>query len=243
VSVALVTGAGGSLGRAISVALAATGHEVVAVDLDGATAKETAAAVGGRAHECDVGDRDAVLALAAETGPVDVLVNNAGISRPAPLVEATPADVMAVLGTNLLGTLWFVQAYAPGMSGRGGRIVNISSGAARRHMPFLGIYPASKNAIESVTVQLAVELGPSGVRVNAVAPGTILTPAVAAMLDEDARAARRRTVPAGRLGTPEDIAAAVVFLASDAAGYVTGQVLYVDGGLTAGQSVRPEDEK
>ena len=238
-SVALVTGAGGSIGRACVLALSAAGHDVVAVDLDGTTAEETASALGARAYQCDIGDRNAVFALAAETGPVDVLVNVAGISRPSPLVSATPDDVLAVLNTNLLGTLWCVQAFAPAMEDSGGCIVNISSGAARLNMPFLGIYPASKNAIESLTVQLAVELGPAGIRVNAIAPGTVLTPGVATMLNEDARAARRRTLPVGRLGTPEDIAGAVVFLASDAAGFITGQVLYVDGGLTAGQSVRP----
>jgi 3-oxoacyl-[acyl-carrier protein] reductase len=236
--VALVTGGGGSIGRATASGLSAAGHDIVAVDLDGTTAEETARATGGRSYRCDVCDRDAVLTLAAETGPVDVLVNVAGFARPSPLVGATPDDVLAVLNTNLLGTLWCVQAYAPGMEGNGGCIVNISSGAARLNMPFLGIYPATKNAVESLTVQLAVELGPLGVRVNAIAPGTILTPGVAAMLNEDAREARRRTLPAGRLGTPDDIAATVVFLASAAADYITGQVLYVDGGLTAGQSVR-----
>jgi 3-oxoacyl-[acyl-carrier protein] reductase len=238
-SVALVTGAGGSLGRATAEALAADGFDIVAVDVDGDTARATAKATGGRSHQCDVGDRDAVLAMAAATGPVDVLVNNAGINRPAALVDAAPDDVLAVIATNLLGTLWCVQAYALGMDGKGGCIVNISSGAARLNMPFLGVYPATKNALESLTVQLAVELGPSGVRVNAVAPGTILTPAVERMLGDGSREARRRTLPAGRLGTPEDVARAVAFLASDAADYITGQVLYVDGGLTAGQSSRP----
>lgn len=238
-AVALVTGAGGSLGRATAEALAADGYDVVAVDLDGDTAQVTAEKTGGRSHQCDIGDREAVFSMAAATGPVDVLVNNAGINRPAPLLDAAPDDVLAVIATNLLGALWCVQAYAPGMGGKGGCIVNISSGAARLNMPFLGVYPATKNALESLTVQLAVELGPIGVRVNAIAPGTILTPAVAQMLDEDMREARRRTLPAGRLGTPEDVARAVAFLASDAAGYITGQVLYVDGGLTSGQSSRP----
>ena len=175
-SVALVTGAGGSLGRTTAAALAASGHDVVAVDLDGATARGDRRRDRREGVPVRRGDRDQVFALAIQTGPVDVLVNNAGISRPSPLVDAAPADVLAVLNTNLLGTLWCVQAYAPGMEGKGGCIVNISSGAARLNMPFLGIYPASKNAIESLTVQLAVELGPIGVRVNALAPGTILTP-------------------------------------------------------------------
>jgi NAD(P)-dependent dehydrogenase (short-subunit alcohol dehydrogenase family) len=238
VSVAVVTGAGGAIGGATAAALAEAGHSIVALDVDGRAAAATAAAVDGRWFECDVADRAAVLAAAAEIGPVETLVNVAGISRPGALLTSSPADVMAVLGVNLLGTLWCTQAFGPGMATGGGVIVNVSSGAAKMHMPFLGIYPASKSAIEALTVQLAVEMGPLGVRVNAVAPGTVLTPAVDAMLSEADKDARRRHLPVGRLGTPTDIAAAVVFLASSAAGYISGQVLYVDGGLTAGQSRR-----
>ena len=146
---------------------------------------------------------------------------------------------MDVVNVNLLGTLWCVQAFAPGMAGRGGgAIVNLSSGAARMHSPGTGIYPATKNAIEALTVQLAVELGPLRIRVNAVAPGSILTEATAKILGPGERADRERTIPAGRLGRPEDISEAVGYLTSGAARYVTGQVLYVDGGLTSGRATR-----
>ncbi|HEX4661130.1 MAG TPA: SDR family NAD(P)-dependent oxidoreductase [Streptosporangiaceae bacterium] len=234
-STAVVTGAGRGLGRETALALAARGHSVVAVDLDGDSAVSTAKAVGGQGYRCDVADRNAVRDLAGRIGPVDVLVNNAGIWRFGPLLELSQADVVEVVNVNLLGTLWCVQAFAPGMAGRGGSVINLSSGAARMHSAGTGIYPSTKNAIEALTIQLAVELGPLGIRVNAVAPGSILTEATAAILSDSDRAERERTIPAGRLGRPSDVADAVAYLASSAADYVTGQVLYVDGGLTSGR--------
>jgi NAD(P)-dependent dehydrogenase (short-subunit alcohol dehydrogenase family) len=233
--IAVVTGAGHGLGRETAGLLAARGHDVVAVDIDADSAISAAAAIGGQGFGCDVSDREAVKELAGKIGPVDVLVNNAGIWRFGPLLELSRADVEDVVNVNLFGTLWCVQAFAPGMAGRGGSIVNLSSGAARMHSAGTGIYPTTKNAIEALTVQLAVELGPSGIRVNAVAPGSILTEATAAILSDSDRAERERTIPGGRLGRPADIAEAVAYLVSDQAGYVTGQVLYVDGGLTSGR--------
>ncbi|GAA2313096.1 SDR family oxidoreductase [Streptomyces violaceusniger] len=239
-SVAVVTGAGRGLGLRIATALAGRGHRVVAVDIDEDGAKGAAAAVGGRGFGCDVADRDAVRELAERVGPVDLLVNNAGIWRFGPLLDLGRADVVDVVNVNLLGTLWCVQAFAPGMAdGGGGAIVNLSSGAARMHSAGTGVYPVTKNAIEALTVQLAVELGPERIRVNAVAPGSILTEATARILGPAERAERDRTIPAGRMGRPEDISEAVAYLASDAAQYVTGQVLYVDGGLTSGRVAAP----
>jgi 3-oxoacyl-[acyl-carrier protein] reductase len=215
--------------------LAARGHSVVAVDIDSGSAMSTAAEAGGKGYGCDVADRDAVRDLADRIGPVDVLVNNAGIWRFGPLLELSQADVLDVVNVNLLGTLWCVQAFAPAMAGRTSSVVNLSSGAARMHSPGTGIYPVTKNAIEALTIQLAVELGPLGIRVNAVAPGSIVTEATAKILSDSDRAERQRTIPSGRLGRPSDIAEAVAFLASEAADYVTGQVLYVDGGMTSGR--------
>jgi 3-oxoacyl-[acyl-carrier protein] reductase len=139
-----------------------------------------------------------------------------------------------VVGVNLFGTLWCTQAFASTMPA-GSSIVNLSSAAARMHSAGTGIYPTTKNAIEAMTVQLAVELGPRGIRVNAVAPGSTLTEGTAAILTDDDRAERSRTIPVGRMGEPKDVAAAVLYLSSPAAEYVTGQVLYVDGGLTSGK--------
>jgi 3-oxoacyl-[acyl-carrier protein] reductase len=232
--VAVVTGAGRGLGRQTALTLAKNGYSIIAVDIDGESARDTALKAGGQGFGCDIADRDAVLALAAQTGPVDVLVNNAGIWRFGPLLELGRDDIVDVVNTNLLGTLWCIQAFVPGMR-NGGSVINLSSGAARMHSAGTGIYPTTKNAIEALTIQLAVELGPKGIRVNAVAPGSILTEATAQILSERDRAERARTIPGGRMGRPADVAEAIVYLASDAADYVTGQVLYVDGGLTAGK--------
>ena len=234
-SVAVVTGAGRGLGRETARVLAARGHSIVAVDIDEDSAMSAAAEAGGKGFGCDVSDREAVRDLADRVGPVDVLVNNAGIWRFGPLLSLSQADVADVVNVNLLGTLWCVQAFAPAMAGRGGSVINLSSGAARLHSSGTGIYPATKNAIEALTIQLAVELGPSGIRVNAVAPGSILTEATAAILSDADRAERERTIPGGRMGRPRDVAEAIAYLASDAADYVTGQILYVDGGLTSGR--------
>jgi 3-oxoacyl-[acyl-carrier protein] reductase len=231
---AIVTGAGQGLGRAVALALAEAGHHVVAVDVNGDAAEETAAKAGGQAATVDVGDRDAVYELAGRLGSVDILVNNAGIWRFGPLVELAEADVRAVIDVNVLGTLWCTQAFVPAMAS-GGSIVNLSSAAARLHSAGTGIYPTTKNAIEAMTIQLAVELGPLGIRVNAVAPGSTVTEGTAAILTEADRAERSRTIPVGRMGDPADAANAVLFLTSPAAAYVTGQVLYVDGGLTSGR--------
>ncbi len=232
--VAVVTGAGRGLGRETAQTLAKLGYSIVAVDIDGESALDAAGACGGQGFACDIADRDAVLALAAQVGPIDVLVNNAGIWRFGPLLDLDRADVVDVVNVNLLGTLWCVQAFVPQMP-TGGCVVNLSSGAARMHSAGTGIYPTTKNGIEALTIQLAVELGPRGIRVNAVAPGSILTEATAKILSESDRADRERTIPAGRMGRPGDVAEAIAYLASDAAEYVTGQVLYVDGGLTSGK--------
>jgi 3-oxoacyl-[acyl-carrier protein] reductase len=236
VGIAVVTGAGRGLGRAIAGRLAADGHEIVAVDIDGPSADATAAELGGKGRQCDVTDIAALRALAADVGPVDILINNAGIWRFGPLIEATAEDIDAVMRVNLLGTLHGCQAFSPGMAERGGgAIVNLSSAAAVTRSPGIQIYPVTKGAVETLTGQLALELGPLGIRVNAVGPGLIVTEGTAPNFAGERREQRAQQVPLRRVGAPSDIANAVAWLASDQASYVSGQTLYVDGGVSAGR--------
>jgi 3-oxoacyl-[acyl-carrier protein] reductase len=238
-SLAVVTGAGQGIGRAIAVRLAAEGYEVVAVDVDAERAARTASLTGGRAATCDVAEAGAVAALADGLRDVEVLVNNAGIWRLGGFLDATASGIEEVIRVNLLGTALCCHAFAPVIAGRGGgAIVNISSAAVAMAAPGTEIYPATKGAVEILTRQLALELGASQIRVNAVGPGLIVTEGTAGNYEGDKRAAREAAVPLHRVGVPEDIANAVAFLVSDQASYITGQWLHVDGGVGAGQTGR-----
>jgi 3-oxoacyl-[acyl-carrier protein] reductase len=237
--IAVVTGAGQGLGRATAQRLAKDGHHVVAVDVVGERAAATAQLVGGDWRECDVTDRAAVAAMASTLDGCEVLVNNAGIWRFHSILEMSEDDARAVLDVNVLGILWCTQALVPLMRSAGrGSIVNLSSGAAYTHSPGLGAYPATKAAVESLTRTMALELGPDGIRANAVGPGLIVSDGTAANYDGERAAERAKGVPLGRVGAPEDIADVVAFLCSDDARYVNGQVVYVDGGITAGRAAQ-----
>lgn len=230
---AVVTGGGNGIGRAIAQHLAALGIEIVVVDRDGDAARATADSVGGRAVRCDVSDERSVMEMAAELDSLDVLVNNAGIWRSGTLDQSVAADVDDVLATNVRGTWLVTRALAPKFGPDGGAIVNLASVLAEVDGAGRGMYPASKAAVVALTKQMASEYASRRLRVNAVGPGLVLTEGTAGEFgDPGLQAALADAMPLGRLGTPSDVAAAVAFLASDAAGYITGQVLYVDGGWT-----------
>lgn len=220
---ALVTGSARGIGLAIAERLAADGYDVVRLDL-----------TGDGVVACDITDPAAVAAAAEAVGPVDVLVNNAGLWKQGALLDAPLEDLEAVVDVNLLGTLHCTRAFGAGMVERGaGAIVNIASISAIAPSPTVGMYTASKAAVVGLTRQTALEWGPHGVRCNAVGPGMITTESNQdAYADEAVLRGRLQAIPLRRLGTGEDIAEVVAFLVSDKAAYVTGQVLYVDGGLT-----------
>ncbi|MBB5867446.1 3-oxoacyl-[acyl-carrier protein] reductase [Allocatelliglobosispora scoriae] len=221
---AVVTGAARGIGRAILRRLIADGHRTVAVDVDAELLAETCRECGAQPAVVDVTDRDAVSAFAEQVQVCDVLVNNAGIWRFEPLLSATAAR--EVLQVNLLGPLNLMQALTPAMPA-GGAVVNVSSVVARRPVGGLGLYPVSKAALEALTRTAALELGPRGIRCNAVGPGFILTDGTSAHLENDDRAS---SIPLRKIGHPDEVAAVVSFLCSDEARYVTGQIVYVDGG-------------
>ena len=232
VSTALVTGAGQGIGRAIARRLTEDGYSVIVVDLDAETAKATAAEVGGRAAACDISDPDAVHELAATVDELDVLVNNAGIFPAASLADVDIAQFRRVMDVNVVGPLLLTQQLLPQLTASGGSVVNIASMAAKVPTPGTGAYSPSKAAVVSLTKLCAVEFAQSGVRFNAVAPGGVATEGTAAMADPAREERFNSLVPLGRRAAPEDIADVVSFFASKDARYVTGQVLYVDGGLS-----------
>jgi 3-oxoacyl-[acyl-carrier protein] reductase len=232
---ALVTGAARGIGRAICARLIADGFAVWAVDTDEAGVTKTAAEIGATPCALDVTDEAGVDSLAERLVRCDALVNNAAIWRYTPLA-ATPIDeARAVLEVNVIGPLLLMQRLVPVLArGDGGTIVNVSSITAKYSPTGAGIYPASKAALESLTRIAAVEFGPLGIRCNAVGPGIIPTEATLSHYgDEATRRRRGLTLPAGRYGEPDDIADVVSFFCSPDSRYVTGQVVYVDGGYTA----------
>lgn len=245
-SVALVTGAGIGIGRAVAHWLAAAGCTVALVDRDpeplAQSAAETAATEGaGRVLtiEADLRDRTAVRDMvertAAELGGLDVAVNNVGSLAglgPAPFLDQDDEYVDEVVAQNLVLTAACCRAEAAAMvaAGRGGVILNVSSGESTRPALRLAAYGAAKAAINHLTQTLAVELGGHGVRVNAVAPGTTLTPTVRAALADDYLDALIESIPLGRLNEPDDLARLVVALASDLGRGVTGQLVLADNG-------------
>jgi 3-oxoacyl-[acyl-carrier protein] reductase len=239
--VALVTGGSRGIGRAIAIELARAGAQVVFTYVaNGDAARETEKAISeaggrGRAARCDVADHAAVEALVAailqEHGRIDIAVNNAGVARDQLILRMKPEDFDAVIATNLRGAWSVCRAVAkPMVKQRHGRIINLSSVVAEMGNAGQSNYAASKGGLEALTRSLARELGSRNVTVNAVAPGFIDTD-MTRNLPEQAKSALVERIPLGRLGSAGDVAGVVRFLASDAAAYVTGQVIHVNGGL------------
>jgi 3-oxoacyl-[acyl-carrier protein] reductase len=229
---ALVTGASRGIGRAIAAELARAGATVViGYRSGGEQAEELASELGARAVQADVSNVDDAKRLVDEAGDVDVLVNNAGITRDGVLARMTDDDWRAVLDTNLSSVFYTCRAVTRSMMRkRAGAIVNVSSIVGMHGNWGQTNYAASKAGIIGFTKSLARELGSRGVRANVVAPGYVrsrLTDAI----PEEARETMLANTPLGRFGDPEDVAGAVRFLSSDAASFITGEVLLVDGGL------------
>jgi NAD(P)-dependent dehydrogenase (short-subunit alcohol dehydrogenase family) len=236
---ALVTGGARGIGRAICTALADSGHHVAVADLDVDAAAATAADLGGEAVALDVTDVAAVrqtVAALDERLPLEVVVANAGVASRRPLVDVEPEEFDALMAVNVRGVFFVVQAALRAMAPRRrGSIVTIcSTSSFTASTGPMAAYDASKGAVKLLTQAAAREAAPSGVRINGVAPGTVETALTLglATTDDLARLGRDR-VPLARLGRADEIAAAVAFLVSDAASYVTGHILAVDGGWLA----------
>jgi NAD(P)-dependent dehydrogenase (short-subunit alcohol dehydrogenase family) len=240
--VALVTGAQQGIGRAIAIECAAAGADIAINWLDDETAaRAVAGSVTGHNRraitiQADMGKlddvREMVDAVIAEFGQIDILVNNAGVFPRVDFLAMTEADWDFVHDVNLKGAVFCAQAAARAMvaAGRPGAIINLTSGAAFRGSPRGVHYVASKGGVVSMTRQMALELAPHNIRVNAIAPGLTDTAQPRYGSTEDEIAEMGRANPLGRIATPEDIARAAVFLASDQAGFVTGHTLHVNGG-------------
>jgi len=242
--VILVTGAGRGLGRACAELLAASGATVGVADIDPSTTRETVDAIarrGGAVHAlgADVASRDTFLRTAGELarccGHVDAIVNAAMWIRYEPVGDVSEETFDRMLAIGLKAPLWAAQALlAHRNASRPANLVNFTSPAADQGYANTAVYAAIKGGVRSLTRTLAVELGPQGIRVNAVTPGAVPTPGARAIVDEAGYELRRRKTPLGRLGREDDIANAVAFLLSPEADFINGAILNVDGGISVG---------
>ena len=248
--VALITGAGSGIGRAAAQRFAAEGCAVAVIDMAALAAEETAGKIvadGGRAIACpanvtvDTEVRAAVARTVETFGSLDVLYNNAGVNSSGSVADATEEDWDRCFAVNVKGTFLCSRAAVEHLAASGsGAIVNQASVAALVGVPNFAAYCAAKGAVVALTRSMAIDLAPRGIRVNVICPGTVFTPLMEPMLrargDGDMEIGLARTVvkyPIGRLGTPEEIASAALFLASAGASFLTGSILAADGGMTA----------
>jgi meso-butanediol dehydrogenase / (S,S)-butanediol dehydrogenase / diacetyl reductase len=239
----LITGAGRGLGRAMALALGRQGAAVGLVDVDASGCAGTAEAIrstGGRAssYEADVSSQSMMLEVAgkfaAEHGGMDAIINNAMLLRYDPISAVTEAIADQMLGVGIKGAIWGAQALLTHCrKDRSSAIINMGSPVAERGYPNTALYSAVKGALTTLTKTLAAELGPRGIRVNALAPGSVPTPGAMGLNDRAEYERRARTIPLRRLGHEDDVAAAVVFLLSPGAAFINGEILHVDGGIAA----------
>lgn len=237
--VAFVTGAGGGIGKAIALQMAREGATVAVADVNAALVDETVAEADGALHPvvCDVADRHAVKAavdrVAAAHGGLDILVNNAVRFHYSPLVDFDPDIAASMIDIGLKGVYWSLQAATPHLKARGGgSVINLSSIAVSMALPNASVYTSIKGAVDALTRQQAGELGRSGIRVNALAPGSVPTPGANSVIDETGWQNRAQKSLLGFLPTAEDVARAAVFLASEEARAITGITLVIDAGMT-----------
>jgi meso-butanediol dehydrogenase / (S,S)-butanediol dehydrogenase / diacetyl reductase len=239
----LITGAGRGLGRAMAVRFAQHGAVVGLIDIDAAGCAETAAqirAAGGRASDyaLDVSNRAALLdaagRFAQHHGGLDAIINNAMLLRYEPIGSVTESIADQMLSIGIKGAIWGAQALLAHMkTQRSAAIVNMGSPVAERGYPNTALYSAVKGALTTLTKTLAAELGPRGIRVNALAPGSVPTPGAMGLNDPAEYERRSRTIPLRRLGAEDDVASAALFLLSPAAAFIHGEILHVDGGIAA----------
>lgn len=241
--VAVVTGAGSGIGRAIAQRFADEGARVVCADISLETAQATADSIASNERQViaiatDVTEIDQVERMVEQSittfGQLDILVNSAGAVSIAPFLEVNAQDFQRLMKVNVEGTLYCAQSAAREMSKRGyGRIINIASIAGQRAAFGRTSYGTTKAAVIGLTKQMALELAPSGITANAIGPGPVSTPLLLNALSDKGLEKYLELIPVGRLGTVEDIADAAIYLAGEQASYVNGHVLFVDGGYSA----------
>ncbi len=231
----LITGAGRGLGRALAIGACQSGASVTAFDIDAAALDELHKAQPSIAtHVVDVVDRAAFAAAARRIGRIDGVVNNAMLIRYDPIEAVDEATLDRMLAIGIKGAIWGVQALLRHMDpATGGVVLNLASPTAERGFPTTAVYSMVKGAMGTLTRTLAAELGPRRVRVNALAPGSIPTPGAVAITPQEEYERRATRIPLRRLGREDDATCASLFLLSDAASFVSGEILHVDGGFLA----------